>query len=145
MMVMIIFIIIMVIVTATTAPITITVIILITTKVMTATTKMVMTTISSVQFSPLTEWVVEGKWGTIQQISGGPCEQLWHGQGCSFFDPTFPLLPTTSPTRQGALKNGFGETVVACDMPEPLQVCKKPCMDNNNMFQLLQPLLLTLG
>ena len=35
--------------TATTAPITITVIILITTKVMTATTKMVMTTISSVQ------------------------------------------------------------------------------------------------
>ena len=49
MMVMIIFIIIMVIVTTTTAPMTTTVIILITTKVMTATTKMVMTTISSVQ------------------------------------------------------------------------------------------------
>ena len=33
-------------------------------------------------------------------------------------------LPTTaSPTLQGALKDGFGESVVACDMPEP---CKFP-------------------
>ena len=30
----------------------------------------------------------------------------------------FPLSSTASPTFQGALKGGFGETVVACDMPE---------------------------
>ena len=27
-----------------------------------------------------------------------------------------------SPTLQGALKDGFGEAVVACDMPEPCQI-----------------------
>ena len=33
--------------------------------------------------------------------------------------PAFPLLTMASPTLQGALKDDFGETVVACDMPEP--------------------------
>ena len=32
-----------------------------------------------------------------------------------------------SPTLQGALKDGFGEVVVACDMPEP---CKFPSLDS---------------
>ena len=40
----------------------------------------------------------------------------------SLFDvvhPAFPLPTTASPTLQDALKYGFGEAVVACDMPEP--------------------------
>ena len=50
--------------------------------------------------------------------------QLWHGQGCPLFDvvhPAFPLPATASPIVQGALKDGFGEGVVACDMPEPFK------------------------
>ena len=46
-----------------------------------------------------------------------------------YFDvvhPAFPLLTTASPTLQGVLKDGFGEAVVACDMPEP---CKFPSLD----------------
>ena len=52
------------------------------------------------------------------------CEQFWHGQGCLLFDVVHPALPlptTASLTTQGALKDGFGEAVVACDMPE---LCK---------------------
>ena len=63
---------------------------------------------------------------------GGHCEQSWHGQGCPLFDvvhPAFPLLTTASSTRQGALKDGFGESVVACDMPEP---CKFPSLVSVN-------------
>ena len=33
--------------------------------------------------------------------------------------PVFPLPTTASPTLQGALKNSFGEVVLACDMPKP--------------------------
>ena len=54
--------------------------------------------------------------------AGGPCEQFWHGQGCPHFDivlPAFQLPITASPALQGALKDGFGEAVVMCDMPEP--------------------------
>ena len=54
-------------------------------------------------------------------LAGGPCEQLCHRHGCPLFDvvhPAFPLPTTASPTLQGALKNGFKEAVVACDMPE---------------------------
>ena len=61
--------------------------------------------------------------------AGGLCEQFWHGLGCPLFDvvhPAFPLPATPSPTLQGALKDGFGEAVVACDMPEP---CKFPSLD----------------
>ena len=35
--------------------------------------------------------------------------------------PAFPLPTTSSPSLQGALKDGFGEAVVACDMPEPCE------------------------
>ena len=43
------------------------------------------------------------------------------GKGCPFLyvvHPAFPPPTTASPTLQGALKDGFGEAVVACDMPE---------------------------
>ena len=49
----------------------------------------------------------------------GHCEQFLHGQGCPFFDvvhPAFSLPASASPTLQGALKDGFGEAVVACEM-----------------------------
>ena len=55
---------------------------------------------------------------------------FWHGQRCQLFDvvpPAFPLPTTASPTLQGALKDGFGEAAVACDMPEP---CKFPSHDS---------------
>ena len=41
--------------------------------------------------------------------------------------PAFPLPTTASPTVQGALKDGFGEAVVARDMPEP---CEFPSFDS---------------
>ena len=53
-------------------------------------------------------------------------EQPWHGQGCLLFDvvhPAISLRTTASPT----LKDGFGEAVVAHDMPEP---CQFPSLDN---------------
>ena len=51
--------------------------------------------------------------------AGGPCEQVVH--------PAFPLLTTASSTLQSALKDGFGEAVVACYMPE---TCKFPSLDS---------------
>ena len=48
----------------------------------------------SVQFSPLTDWVV-GRLRNEERLSkdplpvlsaGGPCEQFWHGPGCPLFD-----------------------------------------------------------
>ena len=63
-------------------------------------------------------------------FAGGPREQFWHGQGCPLLDvvhSAFPLPTTTSPTLQGALKDGFEEAVVTCDMPEP---CKFPSLDS---------------
>ena len=54
--------------------------------------------------------------------AGGPCAQFWHGQAHSLFyavHPTVPLLTMALPTLQGALMDGFGEAVVAFDMPEP--------------------------
>ena len=39
----------------------------------------------------------------------------------------FPALTTASPMLQGALKDGFVEAVMACDMPEP---CKFPSLDS---------------
>ena len=38
-----------------------------------------------------------------------------------FAHPAFPLPTTASSTLQGALKDGCGEAVLACDMPEPLE------------------------
>ena len=54
-------------------------------------------------------------------------------------------MPTTaSPTLQGALKDGFGEAVVACDKPEP---CKVPPLAKNqklsNMLSAYVAILLT--
>ena len=66
----------------------------------------------------------------FQSSAGGPCEQFWHGQKCPLFDaehPSFLLLTTASSTLEGALKNGFVEAVVACDMPEP---CEIPSLDS---------------
>ena len=42
----------------------------------------------------------------------------------------------TSPTLQGARTNGFGEAVVACDMPEP---CKFLFLDSCQKRFLLDP------
>ena len=56
--------------------------------------------------------------------------QFWHGQECSLFDvirPACPLPTTALPNFQGALKDGFGEAVVACYMCEP---CKFPYFDS---------------
>ena len=39
----------------------------------------------------------------------------------------FLCRPAASPSFQGALKDGFREAVVACDMPEP---CKFPSLDS---------------
>ena len=60
----------------------------------------------------------------------GRWEHFWHRQGYALFDvvhPAFPLPTTASPTLQGALKDGFGEAVMACYMPEP---CKFPSLDS---------------
>ena len=57
--------------------------------------------------------------------AGGPCEQF-----CPLFDvvhPAFPLPTTASPALQGALKDGFGEAVVVCNMPAP---CKFLSLDS---------------
>ena len=57
--------------------------------------------------------------------AGGHCEQFWHEQESPLFGdvhPAFPLPTMASPTFQGALKGGSGEAVVACDMPETMQV-----------------------
>ena len=62
--------------------------------------------------------------------AGGHCEQFWHEQRCPFSDavhPAFPLPTMASPALQGALRDGFGEAVVACDIPEP---CKFPSLDS---------------
>ena len=66
-------------------------------------------------------------------FAGGYSEQFWHDQGCPLsyvVHPTFPPPPTAWPTLQGAPEDGFGEAVVACDMPEPylfqsLDSCQK--------------------
>ena len=49
---------------------------------------------------------------------------------CPLFDvvhPAFSMPTTASPTLQGALKDGFGEAVVTCDMPDP---CEFPSLDS---------------
>ena len=47
---------------------------------------------------------------------------FWHRQGRPLFHvvhPAFPLPTLAMPALKGALKDGFGEAVVAFDMPEP--------------------------
>ena len=94
---------------------------------------------SSVQFSTVLRPI--GSWGrggggmrddsaeALLQSQGGPCEQFWHGQGCPLMDvvhPAFPLSTMAPPTLHDALKDGFREAVVACDIPEP---CMFPSFD----------------
>ena len=62
--------------------------------------------------------------------AGGHCEELWHEQGHPLFDvvhPAYPLPTTVLPTLKGALKDGFGDVVLACNMPKP---CKFPSLDS---------------
>ena len=62
--------------------------------------------------------------------AGGHCEQLWHGKEWPLFDvvcPALPLPTTSSPTLQDALKYGFVEAVMTCDLLEP---CKFPSLDS---------------
>ena len=103
-------------------------------------------TINSVQ--SLTIWNVgghEGRFGRdilLVFSTGGLCKQFWHGQGCPLFGvvhPAFPLPTTALPTLQGALKDGFGEAVVACDIPKPfkfrsLDCCNKRFLFGQNLF-----------
>ena len=88
------------------------------------------------QFSPLTNRVIGGHEGQFSTdpvsafSAGGPCEQFWRRQGCPLsyvVHPVFPLPITVSPTLQGALKNKFGEAVMACNMSE---TCKFPSLDS---------------
>ena len=60
----------------------------------------------------------------------GPCEQFRYGKRCPLFDivhPAFPLPTTASPILKGALKDGFGEAVVVCDISES---CRVPSLDS---------------
>ena len=62
--------------------------------------------------------------------------------------PAFPLPNTASPTLQGDPRDGFGETVEACDMPEPcrflsLDSCQKRFLGTHkevDLAPLLEPL-----
>ena len=53
------------------------------------------------------------------------------GTGCNVpsdaVHSAIPLPTTVLPTLKGALKDGFGKVVVACDMPEP---CKFLSLDS---------------
>ena len=57
--------------------------------------------------------------------AGGDCEPFWHGQGRPLVDavhPAFPLPTMALPTLQGALKDGFEEAVVVCNVPGPCKL-----------------------
>ena len=60
--------------------------------------------------------------------AGGYCEEFCRGQGRPVFHvshPAFPLLTAESPTLHSALRDGFGEAVVASHMPE---ACEFPSL-----------------
>ena len=71
---------------------------------------------SSVQFSPLTDWVVRGDMMDDSAeilFQSFLQEQFLHGQGRSFYDVVqlaFPLSTTASPTLQRAMKDAFPVT-----------------------------------
>ena len=73
----------------------------------------------------------KGRFGSDPLVvfsAGGPCEQFRHGQGrllIGIVRSAVPLLTTASSTLQAALTDGFGEAVVARDLPEP---CKFPSL-----------------
>ena len=95
---------------------------------------MIQIILSSVQFKPLTDWVVRGDMREVQQkpsssfLQEAIVSSYGTGRDLSLFDvvhPAVPLSTTALPILQGALKDGFGEAVVACDKPEP---CKSPSL-----------------
>ena len=82
--------------------------------------------VMSVQFGLLAGWPSEGNEGRFRRdpvpvlSAGGPCEQLWHGQGWPLFDvvhPPFPL-PTTSPPAH-LLVVGMYVMVYVTDIHQP--------------------------
>ena len=85
------------------------------------------TEISSVQFSPFTDSVAGGTWGTIQQrsSSGLFCRRpvwavlAWAGMSASWCcSSSIPSADHGVAHLQGVLKDGLGEAVVACDVPQ---------------------------
>ena len=85
---------------------------------------------SPVQFSsvllPIGSWRGFEGWFSRDPLpvfwnsAGSHCEQFWLGQGCPLFDvvlSAFSLPTSKSSTLQGALKDGFWEAVVMCDIP----------------------------
>ena len=88
--------------------------------------------IVGLQLSPLTGWVMRDD--SVEILFQSFLQEAFvsnSGMGRDVHSlilsspPAFPLPTTASPTSQGALKDGFGEAVVACDMPEP---CKFPSL-----------------
>ena len=53
----------------------------------------------------------------------------------------FPLPTTELPTLQGALRDGFGEAVVVCDMLEPCKfpTHQKECCEVKSVHRILTP------
>ena len=89
----------------------------------------------------MTDLVVGGNEGRFSRdplpvfSAEGPCEQFWYGQGCPLFH-VFHLAFHRRPRRRPpALKNGFGEAVVACDKPE---ACKFPSLDSCQKRTLME-------
>ena len=93
-----------------------------------------------VQFSLLTDSIFWRTWGTNQQrfSSSFYLQEAIVSTSCMGRDVhsltlvhlSFPLQTASSPTLQGALKDGLGEAVVVCEMPEPckflsLNKCQK--------------------
>ena len=102
-----------------------------------------------VQFSSVQSPGRLGYWGDKTQgrssrdllpvfSAGGHCEQVWHGQGCPVFrwcpsSLNFLCRPQASSALQSALKDDFGEDVVACDMRTP---CEFPSLDSRQKMFL---------
>ena len=91
--------------------------------------------VGSVQFSPRTDWVVSG-FGDLKDdlaevfIKSFLREAIVSNAGMGRMStlrrcPSSIFSADHGVALQGVLKDGFGEAVVACDMPEP---CKFPSL-----------------
>ena len=88
----------------------------------------------SVQLSPLSDWVVGGTRGTIQKeiLFESFLREALVSSSDMGRDARSSMLSIQQficrprPALQGFLKDGFGEAVVECDVPEP---CKFPSLD----------------
>ena len=77
--------------------------------------------------------------------AGDRHEQFWHGQRRPLFDvvrPAFSSATAEPFNLQVALKDGFGEAVLARDMPEP---CEFPSLDSCQKKFLWTPKKVGLG